>query len=94
MSAPKSIGELIQAFIVGKMNEKNPLPESYLRDMWERVVGREIATITRRITYRRGNLTIYLDDPLIRKELSYHTAHLTELLREYGLNGLKRLEIK
>lgn len=92
MAEPKSIQELLRAFFAGQLGSAAPR-EGQARELWERLMGPEIAAATERLTFRRGTLTVTLRDPLLRNELRYHTERLTELLRAAGLPALKTLRI-
>ncbi len=92
MAEPKSIQQLLQAFFAGQLGTAAPR-EGQARELWERLMGPEIAAATERLSFRRGTLTVTLRDPLLRNELRYHTERLTELLRAAGLTNLNTLRI-
>lgn len=93
MAQPKSVGELLRAFLAGKLSDALPL-EARLQETWKRLMGPEIAAATAAVRYRRGKVLVQLTDPLLREELRYHGERLAEMLRAAGFPEVKQVEIR
>jgi hypothetical protein len=88
----KPIGELLQAFFAGKLGTAAPL-EARLREAWGRLLGPEVAAVTRRLNLHRGTLRVEISDPLLQTELRFRAAELAEQLRQMGFREVRQVRI-
>lgn len=90
---PKSIGEILESFFAGRLQDRAPL-EAHIQDTWLRLMGPEIASLTRRIVIRGKVCIIYISDPVVREELHFQSHSILEALRGGGFTQLQKVEIR
>jgi len=64
----QSIGEVLKEYI-DSMSIGKKLKESRIDSQWEKILGKNAASLTRKIIIKNKVLYVYLDSPALRNEL-------------------------
>jgi predicted nucleic acid-binding Zn ribbon protein len=62
------IGEVLKEY-VDSMRISSKLKESRLKDQWEKMLGKNAASLTRKLVIKNKVLYVYLDSSVLRNEL-------------------------
>ncbi len=81
---PHHISQAIQEMLKSQ-HLKPKFDEANVIVSWEKIVGKSVAKQTKRVSIRNKVLFVELLSPSFKHELTYHKAHLIELLeKEFG----------
>ncbi|HAJ99831.1 MAG TPA: DUF721 domain-containing protein [Bacteroidales bacterium] len=90
----QSIGEIMKT-VLKNLNIEDKVLESTLNDLWEKEMGVTIARYTTKLTFKNGNLTVFLSSPVLKQELSYSKEKILAMLnKSLGHNLITGLTIK
>ncbi len=64
----QSIGEVLREYI-DSMQMRRKLKESRIEKQWEEMLGKNAASLTRRIYIKSGVLYVYLNSSVLRNEI-------------------------
>ncbi len=64
----QSIGEVLREYI-DSMQMRRKLKESRIEKQWEEMLGKNAASLTRRIYIKNGVLYVYLNSSVLRNEI-------------------------
>jgi predicted nucleic acid-binding Zn ribbon protein len=64
----QTIGELLKQY-VDSMNIRGKLNESRLKEQWEEMLGKNAASLTKKLVIKNKVLYVYLDSSVLRNEL-------------------------
>jgi predicted nucleic acid-binding Zn ribbon protein len=62
------IGEVLKEY-VASMRISSKLKESRLKDQWEKMLGKNAASLTKKLIIKNKVLYVYLDSSVLRNEL-------------------------
>ena len=74
---------------------KKGLEKAQIKKLWNELMSETIARYTSRLTYDKGNLTIYLTSSALREELNRGKDKIIHLLNEnFEENVIKKINFK
>jgi predicted nucleic acid-binding Zn ribbon protein len=80
----QSVGQAIRD-LLNTYRLSGKYDEASIIDSWERLVGKPIASRTRKVTMRNKVLFVEFDSPTMRHDFSLHKAEVLEIFRkEFG----------
>jgi predicted nucleic acid-binding Zn ribbon protein len=80
----QSVGQAIRDML-NTYRLTNKFDEANIIESWERIVGKPIASRTRKIYIKNKVLFVEFDSPTMRHDFSLHKAEVIELFRkEFG----------
>ncbi len=89
ISIKDSINELIETY---KLNAK--FDQSYIRTHWEEVMGTTISSRTKNINLNKGILTVVLESPALRHELTMAKSKVKDIINaKLGKEAVKEVKI-
>jgi predicted nucleic acid-binding Zn ribbon protein len=77
----QSIGEVLREYIEA-MSMRRKLKESRLEKQWEELLGKNAASLTRKLVMKDGVLYVYLNSSVLRNELLMMRETLIRRLNE------------
>lgn len=75
------IGEVLREYI-DSMSMGRKLKESRLEQYWEEILGKNAASLTRKIFIKKGVLYVYLNSSVLRNELLMMRETIIERMNE------------
>jgi predicted nucleic acid-binding Zn ribbon protein len=80
----QSVGQAIRQML-NTYRLSNKYDEATVLDSWERLVGKPIASRTRKVSIRNKVLFVEFDSPTMRNDFSLHKAEVLAIFRkEFG----------
>jgi predicted nucleic acid-binding Zn ribbon protein len=80
-SNQQSLGEAIREFLQTHHLEEK-MAETRIAALWEKAMGSHIARYTTAVAFRKGVLTITLNSPALRQELSYGKKKIADMINQ------------
>lgn len=77
----QKIGEVLKEYI-DSMNIGRKLKESRIEAQWEKVLGKNAASLTRKLIIKNKVLYVYLNSPALRNELLMMREKIIQRLNE------------
>ncbi len=77
----QSIGEVLKEYI-DSMRLSRKLKESRIETQWEELLGKNAASLTRKLVIRNKVLYVYLNSPALRNELLMMREKLIQRINE------------
>ena len=77
----KVIGEVLREYI-DSMSMGRKLKESRLEQHWEEILGKNAASLTKKIFLKKGVLYVYLNSSVLRNELLMMRETIIERMNE------------
>ena len=91
-TAPESVGDVLRN-LLEETSLKNRMEELKAVELWAKVCGDAIASVTRRPSVKNGIMTVGVPNPSLRNELSMHRSRLCELINQHlGKQILKEIK--
>ncbi|MFW5687802.1 MAG: DUF721 domain-containing protein, partial [Bacteroidota bacterium] len=74
---------------------EDKITEVRIQSAWEKVMGRQIHTLTEKIVFKDHSLTIYLRSAPLREELSMARTRIMELInKEVGSQAVREIILR
>jgi len=68
--------------ILKKYNLERRFEQAELADIWNKTLGPSVANQTKRVVFKNGVLTVYIDSALVKHELNMLKSRLVDSLNE------------
>ncbi len=90
----RQIGEVLREYI-DSMDMGRKLKESRLEKIWEEIIGKNAASLTRKIFIKKDVLYVYLNSSVLRNELLMMRETVIERINEkLGEELVKKIILK
>jgi predicted nucleic acid-binding Zn ribbon protein len=93
-SNEQSLGDIIRQMLkTFRMEDK--ITEVRIFAAWEKMMGKQIHSLTDKISYREKSLTVFLKSSALREELSHARSKIIEKInKEVGHNAVNELHLR